>query len=81
MHKYVVMAHADGPEELAATVTKLVIQHHGDVVTLIVAPDQEPFDFVGVFDIDHVGTEDFPGLDAAIKELPSRDGIQTIRQT
>lgn len=84
MHKYVVMAHAEGPADLAAEVTRLVLQHNGDVITVVVAPDpnsENPFDFIGVYDIDHVATEDFSDLDASVKALPARDPIQTVRQT
>jgi len=87
MHKYVVMAHAQGPEILAGEITRIVLENDGDVISLVVTPNAPPeqrFDFVGVFDIGHIDAEAASSLDNQIKDLKNQgkaEEIETILQT
>ena len=83
MHKYVVMAHADGPADLAGKITTMVLNHHGDVVNLVIDEDaasQNPsqmFDFVGIFDVHDMEEPEIMSLDEQIRGLVP-DQAQTI---
>jgi len=70
MHKYVVMAHAEGPNDKAQQIRGLASERGGTVDVIMTNPGtEEMYDLVGVIDVDGMTDEDVTALDQDIHDL------------
>jgi hypothetical protein len=85
MHKYVVMAHADGPAGLAQAIVDKVLAQEGNQQVLVLTDPEglQTYDVVCVFDLDESMDEAaFTALDNEVRDLLTQHPVvaqETLR--
>ena len=85
MHKYVVMAHADGPGDLAQEIVSKVLAREGNQQVLVLTDPEgsQTYDVICVFDLDESMDEAaFTVLDDEVRDLLTQHPVvaqETLR--